>query len=437
MENSFIILSVTMLVLSILVFIISEYDILNPVCIVTTLMTISVLLATSCANRWHLYMSTEASLIIITSIICFDIGGFWADWRIKKNLNFIVREKENCIFYIKNYKLAILCILILILGYFQYKEFYVASQLLGNQSGPLDFSSMIKAIRPSIENETFKFSRWNSYRLVVAEMGVFCSIFCFFMNSIVELKYYWLGNIKYLMPLIAFIPFILSNTGRELPLDVMLFSLLTGTIIYQIKNEFSIKCKVKTLGFFAICSGAFFMLFLVLGMLSGKVSIGGRPPYEILAHYGGLSMPAFSIFLNNMPIENSYIGATTLSDVYNKLRVMGMDVPQVRGFLPFVEFTGITTNVYTMMARYVKDYGIIGMHLIMALIAMFYVIFYDYVRVISRKYVVVAFYSLLPMTLFFATNDDRFFTTVLNTTTLYNFIILFLMFKVLVNRTEK
>ena len=147
--------------------------------------------------------------------------------------------------------------------------------------------------------------------------------------------------------------------------------------------------------------------------------------------------PAFSIFLNSIPIETPYIGATTLSDVYNKLRVMGMDVPQVRGFLPFVEFTGITTNVYTIMARYIKDYGVIGMHLIMALIAMFYVAFYNYVRVISRKYVVIAFYGLLPMMLFFATNDDRFFTTVLNTTTLYNFIILFLMFKVLVSKTEK
>ena len=436
MENSFIILSVTMLVLSILVFIISEYDILNPVCIVTILMTISVLFATSCVNRWHLYMSTEASLLIITSIICFDIGGFWADWRIKKNLNFIVKEKEDCTFNIKNYKLVILCTLILILGYFQYKEFYAASQLLGNQSGPLDFSSMIKAIRPSIENETFKFSRWNSYRLVIAEMGVFCSIFCFFINSIVK-NGHWLENIKYLIPFITFIPFILSNTGRGLPLDVMLFSLLSGTIIYQIKNGFSIKCKIRTLVFFAVCGGAFFIVFLALGTLSGKVSIGGRPPYEILAHYGGLSMPAFSIFLNNMPIETPYIGDTTLSDVYNKLRVIGMDVPQVKGFLPFVEFTGITTNVYTMMARYIKDYGVIGMHLIMALIAMFYVAFYDYVRLISRKYVVVAFYSLIPMTLFFATNDDRFFTTVLNTTTLYNFIILFLMFKVLVSRTEK
>lgn len=148
-------------------------------------------------------------------------------------------------------------------------------------------------------------------------------------------------------------------------------------------------------------------------------------------------MPAFSIFLNHMPVETPYIGATTLSDVYNKLRVIGMDVPQVRGFLPFVEFTGITTNVYTMMARYIKDYGVIGMHLIMALIAMFYVTFYDYIRFISRKYTFVAFYSLLPITLFFATNDDRFFTMILNTTTLYKFIMLFFIFKVLVNRTEK
>ena len=64
--------------------------------------------------------------------------------------------------------------IILFLGYFQYREFYDSSVMLGNISGPLDFSSMIKAIRPSIEREAFKFSRWNSYRRIISEVMVDC-----------------------------------------------------------------------------------------------------------------------------------------------------------------------------------------------------------------------------------------------------------------------
>lgn len=434
MENSFTVLLLAMTLLTALAFVISEYDILNPVCIVMFLMTVSVFLATTTINRWHLYMSAEASLLIITSMICFAIGGFWADWRIKRNLGAQPIEKENCIFYITTGKIILLSVCILGLGYFQYQEFYAASRALGNTSGPFDFSSMIKAIRPSIENETFKFSRWSSYRLVIAKTGMFCSIFCFFMNLIGANAIKWQRNVKYLLPVVAFIPFVAANTGRELLLTVMLFSLLTGTIIYQIKCGFSVQSRMRTLGFFCLCSGTFFLLFLLLGMLSGKVSIGGRPPYEILAHYMGLSMPAFSAFWDQTFVESPYIGSTTLSDIYKKLGVLGIELPAVRGFLAFVHFNDISTNVYTMMARYIKDFGVIGMYLVMAFIAMTYVAFYDYVRLVSKWYFSVAFYGMIPMTLFFSMNDDRFFTTLLSTTTIYDFAALYFVYKLLVTK---
>lgn len=437
MENSFTVLFIVMLIILLLTFIVSGNDILNPVCIVTGVMTLSVFLATMTIDRWHLYMSAEASIIIITSILIFDLSGFWTDWRIKRNLKSSIVTKKNNEFTITTKNILLLSLFMFILGLFQYREFYLAAKSLGNQAGILNFSAMIKTIRPFIENETFRFSRWNSYRLIVAQAGLFCSIFCFFMNIFKNKDNGLKQNLKYLIPSITFIPFILANTGREVPLIVMLYSLLTGSIIYEIRNSFSIKSKIRVLIFFSLCGAFFFIIFLLLGTLSGKVSANGRPIFEILAHYGGLSMPAFSVFLDSTPIETPYIGNTTLSDLYTKLSVLGFNVPQVKGFLPFVEFNDISTNVYTMMARYIKDYGIFGMHIIMMIIAMIYVSFYDYVRFISRKFITVAFYGLLPMTLFFSMNDDRFFSTILSTTTFYNFIVFYFMYKILVDVREE
>ena len=144
MENSFYVLLAVLIPLSILVFILTEYDILNPVCIVTVLMTCSVFLATTKIERWHLYMSVDASLLIISSLICFIFGGIWVDWQIKKNIQGIPEIKEKCIYSISHSKLFFMCIIVMCLGYFQYREFYDASIILGNSSGPFDFSSMIK-----------------------------------------------------------------------------------------------------------------------------------------------------------------------------------------------------------------------------------------------------------------------------------------------------
>ncbi len=437
MENSFYVLLAVLIPLCILVFILTEYDILNPVCIVTSLMTCSVFLATTKIERWHLYMSVDASLLIISSLLCFIFGGIWADWQIKKNIQGIPAIKEKCVYSISRTKLILMCLIVLCLGYFQYGEFYGASVTLGNMSGPFDFSSMIKVIRPSIERETFKFSRWYSYRHFIAQMMVFCSTFVLLMRVISHSGRIVLSqSIEYLFPVLAYIPFVLCNTGRGLHLEFILFILLTGAAIYQIRSNFSVESKIEVIKACVVCGLLFFTIFLALGLLSGKVRIGGRSAYEILVHYVGLSMPAFSVFLERVQMETPYIGNTTLHGIYNNLNRLGAGLPPVKSFLTFVYFNDISTNVYTMMARYIKDYGFVGMHVIMSFLGIFYVAFYDYLRLVSTKFDFMPYYGILPMTLFFATNDDRFFSRVLNTSTFYKFILLYLIFKVFVTKNK-
>jgi len=436
MENSFYTLLAVLFPLCILVFILTEYDILNPACIVASLMTFSVFLASTKIERWHLYMSADASLLIITSLCCFIFSGLWVDWRIKKNIGGIPALKEDCIYSISNTGILAMSCIILILGYFQHREFYDSSVMLGNTSGPLDFSSMIKTIRPSIERETFRFSRWYYYRTYLAQALFYCNLFVFFMRSIRRnFRFQFRKNIKYLTPFIPFMTFFVCATGRTLPLYLILFGLITGAIIYQIQNGFFIQCKINIIAVCLLCGFIFFVSFLILGTLSGKVSPGGRSPYEVLVHYVGLSMPAFSLFLEQIPMETPYIGNTTLNGIYNNLNRLGDGLSTVKVFLPFVRFSDIDTNVYTMMARYINDYGFVGMHLIMAIISIFYTILYDYIRFISLKFDCIPYYGFLPITLFFATNDDCFLSQILSTETFYKCVLFYLIYKIFVKKT--
>ena len=72
----------------------------------------------------------------------------------------------------------------------------------------------------------------------------------------------------------------------------------------------------------------------------------------------------------------------------------------------------------------------------MLFLGMFYVTFYDHLRFVSKKYDSIPYYGMIPMTLFFATNDDRFFTQVLSTSTLYKIILFYLIFSFFVLKTK-
>ena len=161
----------------------------------------------------------------------------------------------------------------------------------------------------------------------------------------------------------------------------------------------------------------------------------GYGPLEILAHYAGISMPAFSHFIMNYTFpETPYIGGTTLTGIYSNLISLGMQLPRPPVFLDMVMFYDITTNVYTMMRRYIADYGFVGMHLIMAILGVFYTAFYNYVRFYAKSFWIVVFYSGLMMPLFFSMNDDRFLSVILSTKTVYQMIVIYAVCRLFVKK---
>ena len=168
-------------------------------------------------------------------------------------------------------------------------------------------------------------------------------------------------------------------------LNLTIYILLTGAIIYERSQSFHPKAKQKII-IVSLAAGVSFYAYFCSLVFTGKVSLHGRSPFSIIAHYGGLSAPALSVYLNSTPLESPYIGLTTLWDIYSKLRVLGLSLPQNITFLKFVQFHGINTNVYTAMRRYIEDYGYIGMYLIMYFLGIIYTAFIDSLNIAPTLY---------------------------------------------------
>lgn len=270
-----------------------------------------------------------------------------------------------------------------------------------------------------------------SYRNIFSSSFTYTCILIFFSN-IFQCHESVRKNLKFLVPIIFYLPFIILSGGRMGLLNLTIYILLTGAIIYERSQSFHPKAKQKIIIVSLAAGVSFLCLFLLFGFFTGKVSLHGRSPFSIIAHYGGLSAPALSVYLNSTPLESPYIGLTTLWDIYSKLRVLGLSLPQNITFLKFVQFHGINTNVYTAMRRYIEDYGYIGMYLIMYFLGIIYTAFYRFVEYRSHSLFPIAIYAFIALPLVFSINDEIFLAHILRTSNLYQICLMYIFFKVMV-----
>lgn len=426
-EDTSLLLFIILLLITLLTLLLNQNDIIHPATIFSLTMTWSVSLTLVMRTEWQLATSSSATILISTAVLAFVAGAFWCDRiLLKRNL----QPQQNTITSITISWKVLLCFLS-IMGLFivlSFKETYESSLVLGNKNG---VAGMIRTVRLATENGLYKSSRWMSYRNIFSSSFTYaCSLI--FFNNIFLCHESVRKNLKFIVPIIFYLPFIILSGGRMGLLNLTVYILLTGAIIYERSRSFHPKAKQKIIIVSLAAGVSFLCLFLLFGFFTGKVSLHGRSPFAIIAHYGGLSAPALSVYLNSPPLESSYIGLTTLWDIYSKLRVLGLSLPQNITFLNFVQFNGINTNVYTAMRRYVEDYGYIGMYLIMYFLGMIYTAFYKFVEYHSHSLFPVAIYAFIALPLVFSINDEIFLAHIIRTSNLYQICLMYIFFKVMV-----
>lgn len=426
-EDTSLLLFIVLLLITLFTLLLNQNDIIHPATIFSLTMTWSVSLTLVMRSEWQLATSSSATILISAAVVAFVEGAFWCD-RILLEKN--SQAPQNTITSITISWKVLLCFLS-IMGLFivlSFKETYESALLLGNKNG---VAGMIRTVRLATENGLYKSSRWMSYRNIFSSSFTYTCILIFFSN-IFQCHESVRKNLKFLVPIIFYLPFIILSGGRMGLLNLTIYILLTGAIIYERSQSFHPKAKQKIIIVSLAAGVSFLCLFLLFGFFTGKVSLHGRSPFSIIAHYGGLSAPALSVYLNSTPLESPYIGLTTLWDIYSKLRVLGLSLPQNITFLKFVQFHGINTNVYTAMRRYIEDYGYIGMYLIMYFLGIIYTAFYRFVEYRSHSLFPIAIYAFIALPLVFSINDEIFLAHILRTSNLYQICLMYIFFKVMV-----
>lgn len=415
-DNSLTLLLFTLILLSFILFTITDFDIIHPVVVLTGMMTFSVSLATLMSQYWHYTVSIDTALLILSGLLVFAASGLWTSYQLKREGNsrshFRLLMMSDPMFYA--------CILTLcLMAIFSFKEINdLYNKLEGVQS-----TLMLRTVRLALERGEISLSRWHIYRQLIATCIAYISAFILINNYLVM----HVIHKKYFILIVLFFPFLILSTGRLEMLKFVVYCFFLMIIEYQQKNNYELQSKKNTIVYVVSTSIVFFVSFLLMGFFTGKVSFGGRSPILILAHYGGIQIPALSIWLESVRNENMLVGYMTMPGIYHILNTLGLKLPQLPGFLSFVRFYNIDTNVYTFYRRLIEDFGFISMYLILAVLGLFYSSFYHYVKY-REPGVPLMLYSIMMISLIWAINEESFFLIFFNAKTVYQFIFIYTLY---------
>lgn len=418
-DNLIYLLFVGMFLLTVINVLILELDFMQPSVLFNGTMSLSMFFAVLNVDEYDLHIGLYTFIVVMLGMSFFAIGNFYVSKGVSLETN--NQYYANVLQRYDYTKICITVLVMLVLLYFNFKEIYDLSVALGNSKG---ISEMIKTVRYPLEREEISFSRWYSYRSLLAQVLAYVST-SFFIESLSA------RNDKkfiYIIPTILYIPFTILTTGRLSILCFLIYILVLFSIFYLKENNYSINAKMKILCCLIGTAVIFVGFFLGYGFFTGKVVSGSRTPFVILSHYAGLSIPALDVYLRMPVLEDQFIGGSTLSGIYSNLRTLGIDIPKVDIFLPFVRFNTLTTNVYTAFRRYICDYGMVGMCCILFIFGSLFSIVYEKIKSGNSKTLLIL-YASYAWSLVMSFHDEKFLMGIVNTSLVYRILLIYLVLK--------
>lgn len=419
----------TMALLTVGVFIFYQYDILQPAVLMSGSMTFSAFMAYLTMDRWGLSFSVNSYFLLTLAISMFVFGSIFCSW-----CGFSHCKLQNSIcqyrYEPKVWIVFFVIVGMILLAALSFRELYNLSVSLGNTDG---YTNIIKTIRPYIENKTISLSRWMNYRqtFALALANIFSYMFLF---NIFYSKFKF-RDLILLVPIVLYVPFMIFTTGRMAMMSFGIFVFVLGTLLYQKSKNYTKKSTYNALIFFATAGGLFITLFLFMGFFTGKIASENHTISMILAHYAGVSLPAFDKAIQTVYTDTGFVGSHTLLGIYRILSRAGMDVPSVDIFLPFVKFNGIDTNVYTAEWRYYQDFGIFGMSAIMWILGAAYTFFYNCLKYSKISIFSLILYASISFPLLLSSIDERFFLDLFGTAILYNIMLIFICKSIFIDKS--
>ena len=377
----YVLLILLITVLFIITYKIFNKDLLSPSNISILMFLLSTLLAYIGTFSWNNVsdISFKLVFIIIIGLIAFVLGEFITR-------KFFHNDKENIqklkmkVIKIKKWKIIITVIFTIITGIFLILEIKRICSFYGFNSNSIPkllafYRTKTDLFSTDLVKDGIKIN------FLVSQMKKVCEVLCIifgyiFVNNVI-LKDKLKNNIGYLIILFLNLLICFTNSGRSIFMHMLVGILMIYIILYYLKNHNKdikkINKKVFIIALVALIL-ALILFCLVIPLVGRKIKVNY---FDYIGFYLGAPIPSFNIFLNKMPIHDSFIGSETFHNLYALLNRLHIVKYVEIGSHNWVKFNySLRSNIYSSLRCYFYDFGYLGVFLCQFIFGIIYSKFY-------------------------------------------------------------
>lgn len=409
-----IILALGIILVGLLGFYLNGKHVLNPSVITCSVFMVSIFFSIYSKERWGYELHCITPVVIISSLTIFMlgtcVGTYAANINFRANTQFSKVRIPSCIFVI------IITIILLWFALLNYQTIYDIAKVVQPEADSL--GEILKNARDGMLNYGYSNTRIDAYSTYICRGISYICLYIFIYDKVVN-RNKLLKNIYLLFPTIPLIIKMVLSTGRTQFIYFAVYILTVFGILFYQKEGLSKKTFIKmvSVGLFTLL--AFLLVFSILQILreGNSTKIG-----DVVAYYTGMSIPALDDFLVNGREESTLLGNHTLFPIYDILRKLGFDLPELYAPYDFVYFNGIKGNVYTAFRRYIEDYTLLGNYIILLILGFIASYSYNYVYKKRGSHLSLILYAMFIYPIFEISIEERVFMNLIGTSTIYNLI---------------
>jgi|GEM_PF-4325645 len=314
------------------------------------------------AEGYFQYELQLKTVVIITSMVLFIFFGemFSSKIRLMPLSNSANNSCGEMLKYeeikISKTSIAFMFVFVSATGIFYILDVYKYSLTIGNITGNIfgmaKYTRFIGGYSSSI-----LISQSN----VLSECMIYLCFFAFVYNLLINKR----RKLYYLLPMVGFVFHILANDGRTVVIKYFCICGIIYFLVFNQKNNWKHGDNKKIIRISITMVLLFLVLFRILGYRTG--SSANNELWKNLAEYISSGLIGLDKFLIYGQEENILFGQEVFKALYSTLRGFGFQIPMYDPNDVFFAYAGGSSNIYTGLKSYIKDFSLIGAYFSMFL----------------------------------------------------------------------
>lgn len=410
--------------------IIADKDIFSPAAIICESYMLAVICASLNIELWNISLSIKTLKIILIGVLSFVIPSLiLLHTYIKDKKNDVEEEQMR---FSLNKKIYIVFLILQVITLFLYL-FYVVKTIGG--TGPTFSISKILYIyrqETSYNGLESQIPTFVNQLVKVSQLIGYISLYYFMYNKIV-LKNKNECKTMNILSMVLYILVSMLSGGRYKMISFFLAMIVMYLLLnYKVKRKNTNIKQVFKITFIIV---AILFVFSQTRAIVGRTSEDSFVTY-ISSYFGG-SIQSLNLYLDDSYVKSDIFGKETFYAINNTLSKFDIVEPY-RMHLEFRTSNGVSTgNVYTALRCFYQDFGISGIVVMQALLAIIWTSWYKKLKKDRKIFEFdssLLFYCMFINCLFFNSYRDNFFSSTLSVSTLSIIIYFIIVKKLLIKK---